>query len=115
MNRLTEGFFEGVYRVVRTIPRGYVASYGQVAAALGAPRNARTVGYALHRNPLPGEIPCHRVVFQNGALTPGFAFGGEGVQRTLLEQEGVVFLPDGRVDMARCRCTLSPFSTPNKD
>ena len=54
------------------------------------------------RNPEPGVIPCHRVVFADGSLAKGFAFGGEGVQRAMLEAEGVEFLPDGRVDMAKC-------------
>ena len=97
------GFNQKVYELTRRIPRGKVANYGQIAHALGAPRNARAVGYALHKNPLPGEIPCHRVVFKDGSLCKGFAFGGEGVQRALLEQEGVAFLPDGRVDMAACQ------------
>ncbi|WP_236034330.1 MGMT family protein [Bifidobacterium saguinibicoloris] len=102
-----------VYEVLRRIPRGKVATYGQVAALAGAPRNARFVGFALHANPEPGVIPCHRVVFRDGSLAPGFAFGGPDAQRALLEEEGVVFVPpsdgeaagaDGwRVDLARCR------------
>ena len=96
-------FNDQVYEVVRQIPRGRVASYGQVARMVGAPRNARFVGYALHVNPEPGIIPCHRVVFKDGRLAPGFAFGGEGEQRRLLESEGIAFLDDGRVDMARCQ------------
>ncbi len=95
-------FTERIYEVTREIPRGFVASYGQVAALAGNPRGARAVGFALHRNPEPGEIPCHRVVFRDGSLTDGFAFGGSGVQRRLLEAEGVVFLPDGRVDLRQC-------------
>lgn len=87
---------------MQRIPKGKVASYGLIAFLAGKPRASRAVGYALHRNPMPGVIPCHRVVFKNGALTSGFAFGGAGVQRELLEQEGVAFLPDGRVDMAQC-------------
>ena len=93
-------FNEAVYEVVRQIPAGRVASYGQVARMVGRPRNARFVGYALHVNPEPGVIPCHRVVFKDGSLAPGFAFGGEDEQRRLLEAEDVDFLPDGRVDMA---------------
>lgn len=93
-------FNEAVYEVVRQIPAGRVASYGQVARMVGRPRNARFVGYALHVNPEPGVIPCHRVVFKDGSLAPGFAFGGEDEQRRLLEAEDVGFLPDGRVDMA---------------
>jgi len=96
-------FTKRIYDVVRTIPRGCVASYGQVAALAGNPRGARGVGFALHHNPLPGEIPCHRVVFANGSVCTGFAFGGPERQRALLAAEGVRFLPDGRVDMDACR------------
>lgn len=96
-------FNDTVYDVVRQIPEGRVASYGQVARMVGRPRNARFVGYALHVNPEPGIIPCHRVVFADGSLAPGFAFGGEDEQRRLLDAEGVLFLSDGRVNMERCR------------
>lgn len=82
-------FNKRVYEVVRRIPKGKVATYGQVAVLVGAPRNARFVGYALHSNPEPGVIPCHRVVFRDGSLAPGFAFGGPERQRLLLEEEGV--------------------------
>ena len=98
--------FDLIYERVRRIPRGKVASYGLVAAAAGNPRWARVVGYALHANPCPEEIPCHRVVTKAGAVAPGYAFGGAGVQRRLLEEEGVRFLPDGTVDLAACGCTL---------
>lgn len=97
------GFFEQVYAVVRQIPEGMVATYGQVALLAGAPRRARYVGFALHRNPKPGEIPCHRVVFADGRLSPAFAFGGENRQRELLEAEGVGFASADRVDLARFR------------
>ena len=53
--------------------------------------------------PEPGAIPCHRIVFADGRLADGFAFGGPDVQRHLLEEEGVSFLPDGRVDLKECR------------
>lgn len=98
-----EGFFESVYEMVEQVPCGMVATYGQIAALVGAPRRARYVGYALHVNPRPGEIPCHRIVFADGRLAEGFAFGGPEAQRALLEAEGVAFLPDGRVDLAACR------------
>lgn len=98
-----EGFFDRVYEMVEQIPYGMVATYGQIAGLIGAPRSARYVGYALHSNPRPGEIPCHRVVFADGSLARGFAFGGSDVQRELLEAEGVSFLPDGRVNLAACR------------
>lgn len=98
-----DGFFERVYAMVEQIPTGQVATYGQIARLLGAPRNARFVGFALHANPRPGIVPCHRVVFADGRLADGFAFGGPLAQRTLLEEEGVAFTENGRVDLASCR------------
>ena len=98
-----EGFFERVYDVVRQIPAGRVASYGQVARVVGEPRKARFVGYAMHASPgMAGGVPCHRVVFKDGTLCSGFAFGGSDRQRALLDGEGVTFLADGRVDMEAC-------------
>ncbi len=93
--------FERIYDVVRSIPRGKVMTYGQVALLAGNPRWARVVGYALHKNPEPGVIPCHRVVNRNGRLAPGFAFGGTDAQRMLLEGEGVTFLENGLVDLEK--------------
>lgn len=95
--------FEKIYNVVKSIPKGCVASYGQVATLAGNPHWSRVVGYALHINPQPGIIPCHRVVMKDGALSPAFAFGGENRQRELLEAEGVTFLPDGRADINKHR------------
>lgn len=92
--------FELIYDAVCRIPPGKVASYGQVALLAGNPRWARVVGYALHRNPRPGVIPCHRVVMHDGRVAPGFAFGGPGVQKALLEAEGVGFSDEETVDMA---------------
>ena len=94
--------FELIYAVVRRIPRGRVASYGQVAALAGNPRWARVVGFALHVNPEPGTIPCHRVVTKEGRVSPAFAFGGENMQIKLLRDEGVE-VRDGFVDMERFR------------
>ena len=95
-----DGFFERTYDLVRQIPKGRVASYGQIARMLGEPRKARFVGFAMHSSPgVAGGVPCHRVVFKDGRLAPGFAFGGPEVQRSMLEEEGVGFTPDGRVDM----------------
>lgn len=93
--------FTRIYDIVRRIPRGSVTTYGQIALLLGNPRMARVVGYALHVNPEPGIIPCHRVVNRFGELSTAFAFGGENQQRILLEGEGVTFLEDGRVDMKK--------------
>lgn len=100
-------FAERVFEVVQQIPRGKVASYGQVGKLIGAPRSARYVGYALRANPTPGvdpsSIPCHRVVFKDGSMASGFAFGGPDVQREMLEREGVSFTADGRIDMQACQ------------
>ncbi len=93
--------FERIYAVVQTIPKGRVATYGQVAMKAGNPRWARVVGYALHNNPRPGEIPCHRVVNREGRVAAAFAFGGGETQRALLENEGVVFEPDGHIDLKK--------------
>ena len=90
-------FYAEIYKCVQKIPRGKVTSYGSVAAAAGKPRAARTVGWALHCNPDPKTIPCHRVVFRDGSLTKGYAFGGEEVQRALLAAEGVEFDELGKV------------------
>ena len=72
--------FERIYAVVKKIPRGTVASYGQVALLAGNPRWARVVGYALHANPDPEGIPCYRVVTKDGRTSPAFAFGGADIQ-----------------------------------
>lgn len=92
-----------VYEIVSQIPAGKVASYGQVAMLAGNWRASRAVGYALHRNPSPGLIPCHRVVFQDGKLTDGFAFGGKDQQRILLEIDGIEFSDNDIVDMKKYR------------
>lgn len=93
--------FEEIYRVVRRIPQGYVATYGQIAALAGNPRWARVVGYALHCNPEPDSIPCYRVVTKQGAVSSAFAFGGENKQRALLKADGITFLEDGTVDLKK--------------
>lgn len=94
-------FFENVYEAVQLIPRGKVATYGQIARMLGAPRSSRAVGYALHANPRPGVIPCHRVVNREGRLAPAFAFGGPEIQARLLESEGVRVSADFVVDLGK--------------
>lgn len=95
--------FRLAYEIVKRIPEGKVATYGDIARRMGNPRWSRVVGYALHVNPEPGVIPCHRVVNRFGETSKAFAFGGEDRQRSLLEEEGVEFLPDGRVDLERFR------------
>jgi methylated-DNA-protein-cysteine methyltransferase-like protein len=93
------GFFAEVYRLVALIPRGRVATYGQIAAYLGSPRAARTVGWAMRQAPEQLRLPCHRVVSATGQLAPDHAFGGAQVQRAMLESEGVAFGPEGCVDV----------------
>jgi len=93
------GFFDRVYTLVARIPRGKVVTYGQIARMLGAPRAARTVGWAMHDTPHGSRVPCHRVVQQGGSCSPNFRIGDPGAQRRLLECEGVQFLLDGRIDM----------------
>ncbi|MBO7711462.1 MAG: MGMT family protein [Lachnospiraceae bacterium] len=92
--------FERIYEVVRRIPRGSVATYGQVAALAGNRRWSRVVGYALHVNPDPEGIPCYRVVNRLGEVSSAFAFGGENRQIALLEADGIP-CPGGRVDLSR--------------
>lgn len=94
-------FFENVYEAVQLIPRGKVATYGQIARMIGAPRSSRAVGYALHANPRPGVIPCHRVVNREGRLAPAFAFGGPEIQAQLLASEGVEVGEDFVVDLGK--------------
>lgn len=89
--------FERIYEVVKQIPRGCVATYGQVALLAGNPRWSRVVGYALHVNPDPGHIPCHRVVNRLGEPSKAFVFGGVNRQIELLESEGVHCEADGRI------------------
>jgi len=93
-----ENVFEKIYNVVRQIPRGKVATYGQIAALAGNKRWSRVVGYALHVNPDPDGIPCYRVVNRLGKVSSAFAFGGENRQITLLEADGIS-CPGGVVDL----------------
>ncbi len=95
--------FQKIYEQVKRIPLGKVATYGQIALMAGNPRWSRVVGYALHSNPEPGIIPCHRVVTKDGKLSKAFAFGGENMQKELLKNEGVIFLNDDTVDLEKCR------------
>ena len=91
--------FDLIYEQVKRIPRGKVATYGLIASLAGNPRWSRVVGYALHVNPQPGVIPCHRVVDRNGRLSPAFAFGGANMQEQLLKDEGVLLDENGLVPL----------------
>ena len=89
-----------IYEAVRKIPRGKVATYGQVAAMAGNPKMSRAVGNALHKNPDPEGTPCYRVVNSKGELSGEFAFGGPGEQAKRLEEDGIVVV-DGKVDLEK--------------
>lgn len=95
-----DNFYSKVYDAVKRIPKGRVATYGQIALMAGNKRASRVVGYALHVNPEPITVPCHRVVNRRGGLAPSFAFGGAEVQKSLLEAEGVK-VDDNVVDLER--------------
>lgn len=90
---------EKVYEFVKAIPKGKVATYGQIALYVGNKSLARVVGNILHNNPDPQNVPCHRVVNRNGRLAYSYAFGGLDAQRSLLESEGVVFKNNNCVDL----------------
>jgi len=95
---MTGGAFEAIYEVVKQIPRGTVATYGQIAELAGNRHWSRVVGYALHANPDPEGIPCYRVVNRFGEVSSAFAFGGGNRQIELLEADGIP-CPNGRVDL----------------
>ena len=94
-----------IYEVVKKIPKGKVATYGQVADLAGDKRMARAVGNALHKNPDPDNIPCFRVVNAKGELAGEFAFGGAGEQAKLLEADGIE-VTDGRVNLEKYQWKL---------
>lgn len=87
-----------IYEAVKKIPRGQVATYGQIAELAGDKKMARAVGNALHKNPDPLHIPCYRVVNSKGELAGEFAFGGAGKQAALLMADGIEVV-NGRVDL----------------
>lgn len=101
-----KNYREEVYTIVSKIPKGKVTTYGEIGKKLHM--SPRTVGTALHLNPYEGEVPCHRVVNREGRIAPGFAFGGIGAQRKLLEREGIIFVDQTHVDMKKHFISL-PF------
>lgn len=94
-------FYDKVYEVVKQIPEGKVATYGQIAFLCNSPHAARAVGYALHANPDPANIPCHRVVNREGNLAKAFVFGGINEQKVRLEKEGIAFKNPAKVDLEK--------------
>lgn len=94
---MDEEFFDNIYGILMEVPMGCVTTYGQLARLAARPQNARLVGKALRMADLYGDFPCHRVVGHDGRLAPDF-----DEQRTLLEEEGVLFKENGKVDMKKC-------------
>ncbi len=91
-------FFARVYDIVKMVPRGRVVSYGQIARMIGAPRCARQVGWAMRV--CPDSLPWQRVIKSDGSIAGG---GWAQMRRAMLEAEGILFLPDGRVDIKACQ------------
>lgn len=95
-------FFARVFVVVSRIPRGRVTTYGAIARALGTPRAARSVGWALSVAPGEGDLPCHRVVDRHGFLSGGWHWGHPDIMAALLQEEGVPFLDSHQVNLGAC-------------
>lgn len=96
-------FYERVYNFVRRVPWGRVVTYGQVAACLGTPRSSRAVGYALRALPAGNDVPWHRVVNHRGQISPRYPAESPMLQRLLLEDEGLRFDTQGRIDLSTHR------------
>ncbi len=103
---VTDSPTKRIYEAVKKIPKGRVATYGQIAELAGDRKMARAVGNALHKNSDPEHVPCFRVVNAKGELAGEFAFGGSGAQAKLLEADGVE-VTDGRVDLEKYGITVS--------
>lgn len=91
--------FNNIYEIVAKIPKGKVATYKQIAQLAGI-KNPRVVGFAMRANKDTTKVPCHRVVSVDGTLR-GYAFGGPEKKKELLQQEGVLFLENSRVDLQK--------------
>lgn len=100
-----KSYKEEVYKFVRQIPKGKVTTYGAIGKILNI--SPRLVGYILHVNPDGRKIPCHRVVNREGRVAPGYAFGGAGKQKEMLEKEGVEFRDEKHVDLEKYLFKLS--------
>ncbi len=104
-----KGFFNKVYAVVEKIPQGKVMTYGQIAAVLGCPENARVVGWAMRAAPKSRNLPCHRVVNRKGEMSPNHVFGAAEIQRALLESEGIKMDHNGCIDLKEHLWDASAF------
>lgn len=97
--------FDKVYELVSRIPKGKVTTYGAISKIVGI--DPRVVGYALHANKNTDDVPCHRVINSKGKISSGYAFGGPGIQRKMLEKEGVVFDEKDSVDLKKFEFFIS--------
>jgi methylated-DNA-protein-cysteine methyltransferase-like protein len=98
---MTDTLFEQIYKLVRCIPPGKVATYGQIAKMLGMPQAARTVGWAMGSVPAGSDVPWQRVINSRGTISLPAGSPGAIRQRAMLEAEGIVFDPKGRVNLKR--------------
>ena len=113
MRTILANTYDAIYAIVRQIPYGQVATYGQVADLAGLPRRARLVGYALFRVPADTDIPWHRVInAQGGISTSPMRLGGDDLQRVLLEAEGVKFNKADRVNLSIHRWVMPLLDEP---
>ena len=93
--------YSRIYDVVCRVPKGKVATYGQVARLAGLPNGARQVGYALHRLPEQSDVPWHRVINRLGRISLNPLYSAGDLQRALLEAEGIVFDINGSIDLMK--------------
>lgn len=99
--------FDKVYDLVSSVPLGKVTTYGAISKIVGI--DPRVVGYALHANQDPENVPCHRVINSKGKISSGYAFGGPRIQRKMLEKEGVKFSKDETVNLEKFGYFISTF------
>ena len=99
----TSEFNKRIYELAKMIPRGRVATYGQLASMAGNPNGARMAGRAMKNAPRNMDVPCHRVVNAVGDTAPDYVFESKSHQRAMLEAEGVIFKSNGKIDMKRCK------------
>lgn len=99
--------FDKVYNLVSSVPKGKVTTYGAISKIISL--DPRVVGYALHANKDPENVPCHRVINSKGKISSGYAFGGAGIQRKMLEKEGVTFSKDETVNLEKFGYFISTF------
>lgn len=102
---MPDSLYDRIYEVVRRIPRGRVATYGQVAREAGLGGQARLAGYALHNLPEGSDVPWHRVVNARGRIALDDSRGGASIQRALLEAEGVTFDRHNSISLQRYQAT----------